>query len=182
MALSDLAPSFEPSLTEHGFALTATQSGFGSGGPYEVGVWTRGDRRFSISLRYDSLAVGYRIGDIGMDHAAYMRALLGPAGPNLFPSYSHDAAAASVALGHDLRHHCDDFFGRGRLRVSATRRRRSRGAGDDRVSTSPPHRTQAPPGLVRSERSVDGSRHYRSRRVGQEVGPDERCAEDEADR
>jgi len=111
MALSDLAPSFEPSLTEHGFALTATQSGFGSGGPYEVGVWTRGDRRFSISLRYDSLAVGYRIGDIGMDHAAYMRALLGPAGPNLFPSYSHDAAAASVALGHDLRHHCDDFLG-----------------------------------------------------------------------
>ena len=72
--------------------------------------FVRADRQLHLWLRVHSLSVGYELRGHQLDHATYMRELLGPGGDNRFPYYSEDAQAAFSALHHDLTHFCDDFL------------------------------------------------------------------------
>ena len=79
-------------------------------GPFAAAAFVRGDRELRLWLRGDSLSVSYRIGTLEIDHASFMRELLGPGGPNRFPTYDDDARPAFDALRHDLETHCGDFL------------------------------------------------------------------------
>jgi hypothetical protein len=104
----------EPLLERHGFSRVAEEGGSPSGGPFAAVTMGRGDRQLKLWLRYDSLSVVYRLGDEEIEHAALMRELLGPGGPNEFPPYADDAETAFSALRHDLECFCRDFLdGRG---------------------------------------------------------------------
>ena len=100
----------EPLLREHGFELVERDQGKGSGGPLATATFRKGDRELHFWLRWESLSVTYRIGDERLDHASFMRELLGPGGPSRFPAYAEDSEAAFAALRHDLERHCTDFF------------------------------------------------------------------------
>ncbi|MEN0011799.1 MAG: hypothetical protein AAGC46_00440 [Solirubrobacteraceae bacterium] len=111
MGLSDHLPDLERVIEPAGFALqTASSTEQSSGGPFEQAVFARDDRRLRLWLRRTSLSVGYSIGTASLDHAEYMRELLGPRGGNRFPAYADDASRAFEAFVSDLVDHCDDFL------------------------------------------------------------------------
>lgn len=99
----------EPLLRSCGFACAGIEAGKGSGGYFAAADFVRADRQLHLWYR-DSLNVSYELRGHQLDHATYMRELLGPGGDNRFPSYSEDAQAAFTALHHDLRHFCNDFL------------------------------------------------------------------------
>jgi hypothetical protein len=101
----------EPLLAQSGFAQTDSYDGKGSGGPFEAAIYSKGDREFAVSLRFESLMPLYSIGDEReLPHAALMKCLLGPAGGNRFPAFADDARQAAEALAYDLEHFCGDFL------------------------------------------------------------------------
>jgi hypothetical protein len=99
-----------PVLERHGFVRVGEETGNGSGGPFASATFANGERRLELWLRGDSLSVKYRVGVHELDHAMLMRELLGPAGPNRFPTHAEDAHAAFTALRHDLQCFCGDFL------------------------------------------------------------------------
>lgn len=99
-----------PLLERHGFALARDEVGKGSGGEYASASFARDDRVLHLWLRLESLSVRYEIGGRELDHATYMRELLGPGGGNRFPSFADDADAAFAALRHDLEAYAGDFL------------------------------------------------------------------------
>jgi hypothetical protein len=104
----------EPLLAQHGFQVSSREAGKASGGYLATADFTHAGRTLHLWLRGNSLSVRYDIDGHQLDHAAYMRELLGPGGGNQFPSYSDDAAAAFRALRHDLERLGRDFLsGRG---------------------------------------------------------------------
>ncbi|MGE4428934.1 MAG: hypothetical protein AB7G37_20970 [Solirubrobacteraceae bacterium] len=98
-----------PALVPHGFEPTRPQSGRSSGGPFATASFVGDGRALHLSLRGTSLIVRYDLAGNELDHAAYMRALLGPAGKNAFPAYAADPAASFEALLSDLRQFATDF-------------------------------------------------------------------------
>jgi hypothetical protein len=94
----------------YGFARAEDQHGKGSGGEFASITLARNDRAIRLWLRGESLSVTYRLADDELDHHAFMRELLGPAGGNKFPAYADDAQLAFGALGYDLEHFCQDFL------------------------------------------------------------------------
>ena len=100
----------EPLLREHGFRQAESEQGKGSGGPFATATFVRDDRELHLWLRLESLNVRYRVGETTLDHAGFMRELLGPGGPSRFPPYAEDSEAAFVALRHDLERFCADFL------------------------------------------------------------------------
>ncbi|WP_022929238.1 hypothetical protein [Patulibacter americanus] len=98
-----------PVLLPHGFRPRPPHGGASSGGAFAAASFVRAERRLDLSIRGGSLTVGYHVAGDELGHAAYMRALLGPAGTNAFPAYAHDLAGAFEALRHDLELHATDF-------------------------------------------------------------------------
>jgi hypothetical protein len=99
-----------PLLEQHSFVRAGDEAGKGSGGPFATATFVKGDRHLHLWLRLDSLGVTYRLGDQELDHAALMRELLGPGGPNRFPAHAENADLAFAALRHDLERFCGDFL------------------------------------------------------------------------
>jgi len=58
-----------------------------------------------------------------VDHASYMRAVLGPAGGNQYPGFSTDPLDAFRHLAHDLESYCDAFLGNSDSEFEATVRK-----------------------------------------------------------
>jgi len=122
--LAQVTAHLQPLLSRHGFRQRGVDAGWGSGGPSaettfvrRPSVWRRlvgkeptAERTLGIWVRGTSLAVGYSVGDVGLDHARYMRELLGPAGGNHFPAFAEDVERSCEALLYDLEHFCSDFL------------------------------------------------------------------------
>jgi hypothetical protein len=108
--LSAAIVEIAPSLFRHGFQLSEGEGEKGSGGHFATAAFSRADRRLHVWLRQNSLSVNYELGDHRLDHASYMRELLGPGGGNRFPSYSDDVEAAFRALRYDLEQFAGDFL------------------------------------------------------------------------
>ena len=101
----------QPLLDRHGFTRVEEEgAGRGSGGPFASATFAKADRRLHLWLRGDSLSVAYRMGNQDLDHAQYMRELLGPRGQNRFPAFAGDVRESFAALRHDLERFCGDFL------------------------------------------------------------------------
>jgi hypothetical protein len=108
VAIEDLTRGLDHLLGSHGFVV-AFANAPRHNGSYETATWSRGDRRVLLASRY-AVSVGYRIGELGIEHGAYMRAMLGPGGGNRFPTFGHDAEVSVAAIVHDLREYGHDFL------------------------------------------------------------------------
>jgi hypothetical protein len=60
-------------------------------------------------IRHASLSATYELEGNRLDHVAYMRALLGPAGKNAFPTYNDYASAAFDARAADIQSYASEF-------------------------------------------------------------------------
>lgn len=97
-------------LLPHGFVFRQGPVGRGSGGEFASGYYFRAQRKLELHLRHSLGLVTYHVGPISMDHASYMRALLGPAGGNRYPGYSGDPSQEFENLRDDLNEFCADFL------------------------------------------------------------------------
>jgi hypothetical protein len=101
----------EPVLTPHGFEWVSGASGHSSGGDFASGSFVRGDRRLELHFRHSLGLVTYSVGQRTLDHAAYMRAVLGGSGANQYPGFSSEPIDAFHHLAHDLSTFCQAFLG-----------------------------------------------------------------------
>lgn len=108
--LAEGVSRLEPLLRPNGFALAESEAGKGSGGYFASADFVKADRQLHLWLRFHSLSVRYELRGHALEHASYMRELLGPNGGNRFPSYSENTQAAFSALHHDLTQFCGDFL------------------------------------------------------------------------
>jgi hypothetical protein len=99
----------EPKLIPHGFVWVAGAAGQSSGGIFACGEFVRGNRRLEIHFRHSLGLVKYHVGDAALDHASYMRAVLGATGGNQYPGFSSDPIDGFRHLAHDLRNFCQSF-------------------------------------------------------------------------
>jgi hypothetical protein len=100
----------DPVLYQHGFSFVDGGSGKGSGGPYAGGTYVNGDRKLEIHFRYSLGLVTYHFGKKSLDHESYMRALLGSAGGNRYPSFSDDPLAGFRDLAYDIQNFATAFL------------------------------------------------------------------------
>ncbi len=68
------------------------------------------DRRLEIHYRFSLGLVTYHYGQKSMEHALYMRVLLGENGGNRYPGFSDDPFAAFHGLAYDLDHFASAFL------------------------------------------------------------------------
>ena len=100
----------DPVLEAHGFTWVAGESGSSSGGAFASGEYVRGNRRLEIHFRYSLGQVAYHLDETRVEHAPYMRVLLGPGGGNQYPGFSNDPVDAFHHLAHDLGKYCAAFL------------------------------------------------------------------------
>ena len=100
----------DPLLTKHGFVWVSGVSGSSSGGQFASGQYLRANRRLEIHFRHSLGLVTYHVGPHRVQHAEYMRALLGSAGGNQYPGFSKEPLDAFRHLAHDLRRFCGTFL------------------------------------------------------------------------
>jgi hypothetical protein len=103
-------PLLEPIMIRHGFAFHAGVGGNGSGGPFAVGEYRRGDRRLAFSCRWALGLVAYWLGDRGISHEDYMRLVVPRGTRSAYPGYGEDPLAGFQQLASDLELYCHDFL------------------------------------------------------------------------
>lgn len=108
--LTQHAKLLEPLLVSHGFGFKIAATGKGSGGYFAAGEFTRGDRRLELHFRYSLGIVTYHLGPSSMDHAEYMRSVLGKQYASHYPGFSSDPLDAFRDLLRDLEEHCGEFL------------------------------------------------------------------------
>ena len=99
----------EPVLVPYGFAFAFRQEGQGSGGGFAWGEFIRDDRRLELHYRHALGIVVYHVGDLWIDHKAYIRALGVPSGANQYPGFSQNPTDSFRHLAHDLARYAGDF-------------------------------------------------------------------------
>jgi hypothetical protein len=99
----------DPILIPHGFAWVAGAAGQSSGGLFASGEFVRGNRYLEIHFRHSLGLVTYHVGNTALDHASYMRAVLGVTGGNRYPGFSSDPIDGFRHLAHDLQNFCQSF-------------------------------------------------------------------------
>jgi hypothetical protein len=100
----------EPVMAAHGFVWVAGAEGQSSGGTFASGSFVRGNRCLELNFRHSLGLVAYHLGDRSVDHAAYMRAVLGVNGGNQYPGFSSDPIDGFRHLAHDLESFCQSFL------------------------------------------------------------------------
>jgi len=90
---------------KNGFKFQETAHGKSSDGDYASGKYIKGDRWIEFHFRGGLGLVKYHIRAIEIDHASYMRSLLGTRGGNQYPCFSDvDPLDAFRSLLFDLEH------------------------------------------------------------------------------
>ena len=100
----------DPVMEKFGFIFAGVLSGKGSGGPYASGTYLNKDRKLQIHFRYSLGLVTYHFGTLSMDHASYMRALLGNVGGNKYPGFADSPLVQFDDLAYDLRTYATAFL------------------------------------------------------------------------
>jgi hypothetical protein len=110
IALRDGIKILEPVLVPHGFEFVFRTEGRGSSGDFALGEFIRGDRRLELHYWYSFGPVAYHVGDLWLDHVAYMRALQIPDEQRRYPGFSGDSATEFGHLKHDLVQFAGEFL------------------------------------------------------------------------
>ncbi len=92
-----LAPVLEPA----GFRFTEGETGTGSGGPFAVGLCSKGARQLELHVRGGLGIVVYRAPNVVVTHEVLMRAA-GNGGRTAYPGFSHDPLDGFRHLRADL--------------------------------------------------------------------------------
>ena len=101
----------DPVLAAHGFAFDEAKAAARSSGSVARGAYVRDDRRLELGYRRGTLdVVVYQVGDRVLTHDAYMHAVLGPVGSNMFPAMAGDPLDGFRYLAHDLRNYAHGFL------------------------------------------------------------------------
>jgi hypothetical protein len=99
-----------PVLSGNGFKYLEDGAGKSSGGEYARGRYVKDNRILEIHFRHSLGLVTYHIGPESIRHEVYMRALLGPAGGNRYPSFASDPMDGFRDLRYDLENFGADFL------------------------------------------------------------------------
>ncbi len=100
----------EPILLKRGFQHGAIVSGKSSGGPFASTSYTNGNRKLELHFRFSLGLVTYYFGSLSLTHEAYMRAILGPKGGNMYPGFSEEPLDAFRGLASDLETKAQAFL------------------------------------------------------------------------
>lgn len=101
----------DPVLAAHGFAFDEAKAAARSSASVARGAYVRDDRRLELGYRNGLLdVVVYQVGDRVLTHDAYMHAVLGPVGSNMFPAMAGDPLDGFRYLAHDLRNYAHAFL------------------------------------------------------------------------
>lgn len=101
----------DPVLGEHGFVFDEAKSILRSTAAIARGSYVRDDRRLELGYRHGVLdVVVYQVGERVLTHDAYMNAVLGPVGSNMFPAMAGDPLDGFRYLAHDLRNYAHAFL------------------------------------------------------------------------
>lgn len=72
--------------------------------------YVKGDRRLELGCRDQLAVVVYQLGDLVVTHDAFMAAVLGPAGSNMYPCFTGDPLDGFRHLRHDLESYAGAFL------------------------------------------------------------------------
>lgn len=95
-------PILDPVLTARGFAFEEKPPGRGRDDGIARAAYVRGDRRLELGVHQSLAMVVYQVAGMILSHERYMQAVLGPAGSNMYPSFTGDPLDAFRHLAHDL--------------------------------------------------------------------------------
>jgi len=98
----------DPLLVKHGFRVETPETNNETS--FSRVAYVRDDRRLELGCRDQLAAVVYQVDDLVMTHDAYMGAVLGPAGSNMYPSFSGHPMDGFRHLHHDLQHYAGAFL------------------------------------------------------------------------
>ena len=94
----------DPVLASHGFTFDEAKPAERSTDVIARGAYMRDDRRRELGYRHGALdVVVYQLGGRLITHDAYMAAVLGPVGSNMFPALAGDPLDGFRYLAHDPR-------------------------------------------------------------------------------
>lgn len=97
-------------LLKRSFKSEKPVSGKSSGGDYASGGYRNGDRRLELYFRFSLGLVTYHFGALSLGHEDYLRAILGPARGNKYPSFSDEPLDAFRGLASDLETYATAFL------------------------------------------------------------------------
>jgi hypothetical protein len=100
----------DPVLALHGFAFEPRASGSPNGETFARGAYVRLDRRLELGFKQSLAVVIYQVGTLVLTHDSYMQAVLGPAGSNMYPSFTGDPLDGFRHLRHDLESYAGVFL------------------------------------------------------------------------
>jgi hypothetical protein len=100
----------DPVLNRFGFTFKFEGAGASSGGNFAFGNYLCGSRRLELHYRFSLGLVTYHFAELTLDHASYMKALLGMDGGNHYPGFSDEPLAPFEGLKFDLEHFASAFL------------------------------------------------------------------------
>jgi hypothetical protein len=98
----------DPTLLAHGFE--ANSGKWQQTASFARVAYVRDDRRLELGCRDQLTVVVYQLDDLVLTHDDYMNAVLGPAGSNMYPSFSGDPLDGFRHLQHDLANYAGTFL------------------------------------------------------------------------
>jgi hypothetical protein len=104
------AKILESALAPHGFVFAFQDAGHGSGGDYAWGKYLCGDRSLYLHHRWGLGIVEYHIGDLWIEHSAYLNFLGVERQSDLISLPLESGPERYRALHSDLTRYCGDFI------------------------------------------------------------------------
>lgn len=92
----------DPFMARFGFAFVPVESGRGTGGPFAIGEYRRGQRRLRFSCRWTLGVVEYRLNEMAVSHDDLMRVTLQPGQRAQYPGFGDDPVDGFRHLLADL--------------------------------------------------------------------------------
>jgi hypothetical protein len=138
------AKILESALAPHGFVFAFQDAGHGSGGDYAWGKYLCGDRSLYLHHRWGLGIVEYHIGDLWIEHSAYLNFLGVERQSDLISLPLESGPERYRALHSDLTRYCGDFIygpaidwtlaatGEGRRRQARSEQQHANAVGDNR--------------------------------------------------
>jgi len=124
----------DPVFSTHGFHFDEESSAAHSSDAFARGTYVRNGRRVELGCRDELVAVIYQLDEMLLTHDAYMRAVLGPAGSNMYPCFTGDPLDGFRHLKHDLELYASIFLRGSDAQFRQIVARSQEQSGDDRTT------------------------------------------------